>query len=533
MPAAIPFRLASAVVALALLTSGCVVRRAPAPGSAVPPAAASGPADVAIGGAAAADPVVAADAPLNATLDAIFGDPALGPILWSIEVRALDRDATLYARNATFLLTPASTMKLVTLAAAAERLGWDHRFETTLSATGPIRNGILEGDLVVRGTGDPTINMPGSANLFRGWAEELRARDVRRIAGRIVGDDDAFDGGAGRGGGPGLGAGWAWDDLARPFAAPAGALQQHENMVVVEVAPGGAPGTPARIEIRAPEVTADVPNGVTLVNEAVTADAGGTANIRLVRRPDGGALIVIGTIPRDAEPVVRSGAVADPTLFFVQALRATLRETTVEVDGEAVDIDQFDPAVKRSLRERLRPLFRHTSDPLSVVARKLMKGSQNLYAESLLQHLGAVANGSGSAVAAEVLAGWDIGAERAIIADGSGLSRYNYVSAGALVDLLVRIWRDPTHREPFVASLPVAGYDGTLRNRMVGTAADGVAMAKTGSMTRVRALAGYVEPPGGDVLVFAILANNFTVPPDQVIGAIDAAVAALAAYARR
>ena len=220
MPAAIPFRLASAVVALALLTSGCVVRRAPAPGSAVPPAAASGPADVAIGGAAAADPVVAADAPLNATLDAIFGDPALGPILWSIEVRALDRDATLYARNASFLLTPASTMKLVTLAAAAERLGWDHRFETTLSATGPIRNGILEGDLVVRGTGDPTINMPGSANLFRGWAEELRARDVRRIAGRIVGDDDAFDGGAGRGGGPGLGAGWAWDDLARRSPRP-------------------------------------------------------------------------------------------------------------------------------------------------------------------------------------------------------------------------------------------------------------------------------------------------------------------------
>ncbi len=532
MPTAISLRLASSLVALALLTTGCVVRRPPAPGPAALPGTTGGPAVVAIGGAAAADPATGADAPLGATLDAIFGDPALGPILWSIEVRAFDRDAPLYTRNASLLLTPASTMKLVTLAAAADRLGWDHRFETTLSAAGPIRNGVLEGDLVVRGTGDPTINTPGGVNLFLGWAEELRARDVHRIAGRIVGDDDAFDDEPGRSGGAGPGAGWAWDDLARPFAAPTGALQHHENMLVVEVAPGDAPGRPARIALRAPRVAADAPNGVALVNEAVTVGGGDTADILLVRRPDGGALIVTGTIPQDAEPVIRSGAVADPTLFFVQGLRASLRQSTVEVDGEAVDIDQFEPDVRQSLRERLNPLMRHTSEPLSVVARTLMKGSRNLYAESLLHHLGAMANRRGSAVAADVLAGWGIGAEQAVIADGSGLSRYNYLSARTLVDLLVRVWRDPTHREPFAASLPVAGYDGTLVNRMVGTAADGVAMAKTGSMSRVRALAGYVAPPDGDVLVFAILANNFTVPPDQVIGAIDAAVAALAEYAR-
>ena len=532
MPTAIAFRLASSIVALALLTTGCVVRRPPAPGPTALPGTTGGPAVVAIGGAAAVDSGAGADAPLGATLDAIFGDPALGPILWSIEVRALDRDAALYTRNASLLLTPASTMKLVTLAAAADRLGWDHRFETTLSAAGPIRNGVLEGDLVVRGAGDPTINTPGGANLFLAWGEALRANGVRRIAGRIVGDDDAFDDQPGRSGGAGPGAGWAWDDLARPFAAPAGALQHHENMLVVEVAPGDAPGTPARITLRAPEVASDLPNSVALVNEAVTVDGGGTTDIRLVRRPDGGALIVAGTIPHDAEPAIRSGAVSDPTLFFVQGLRASLRQSTVEVDGEAMDIDRFEPAGKRSLRERSRPLIRHRSEPLSVVARALMKGSQNLYSESLLHHLGAMANRSGNAVAADVLAGWGIGAEQAVIADGSGLSRYNYLSAGALVDLLVRIWRDPTHREPFVASLPVAGYDGTLENRMVDTAADGVAMAKTGSMSRVRALAGYVAPPDGDVLVFAILANNFTVPPDRVVGAIDAAVAALAEYAQ-
>ena len=528
MHAVTRLRFAGSFAAIVLLVTGCVVRR--------PPETATIPGAVGFPGSTIPESVadVGADTRLGSILDAIFSDGALGPVVWSVEVRALPNE-TLYARNRQLLLTPASTMKVVTLAAAAERLGWDHRFETTLWAAGEIRRGTIEGDLVVRGTGDPTINAPGTENLFARWAAELRARGITRIAGRIVGDDDVFDGGKRGEDATGLGAGWAWDDLALAFAAPAGALQQHENVVDVAVSPADRPGSPARIEIRAPGITPGLASGVTLINQAVTRASGGETDIRLSRRPDGEALIVTGEIPLGAPPVVRTGAISNPTLFFVQGLRTALRQAGVEVDGEAIDIDQFDPAVKQTLRQRLRPLIRHESEPLSTVAVGLMKRSQNLYAESLLQHLGAVAGGTGDAgpaAAAAVLQEWGIGGSQAIIADGSGLSRYNALSAAGLLGVLARIWRDPSHRERFVGTLPVAGRDGTLRSRMVGSAAEGVVRAKTGSMTRVRALAGYVAPAEGEPIAFAILANNYTVPSEEVTRAIDDAVVAIAAYAR-
>ena len=529
MPAITRLRLAGCIAVCTLLLTGCVARR--------PPETATVPAAVGFPSGPISDSVAdpGADARLAPILDAIFTDTTLGPVVWSVEVRALGQ-GTLYAHNPHLLLTPASTMKVVTLAAAAERLGWDHRFKTTLSAAGEIRDGTIVGDLVVRGTGDPTINAPGTEDLFARWATELRSRGIRRIAGRIVGDDDVFDGGTRGEDASGLGAGWAWDDLALAFSAPAGALQQHENVVEVVVAPADRPGSPARIDIHAPIVTPGAPNGVGLLNEAVTSPPGGEADIRLIRRPDGAALVVTGQIPVGAPPVIRTGAVADPTLFFVQGLRAALWQAGIVVDGAAIDIDQFDPMAKQTLRRRLRPLLRHESQPLATIAVDLMKRSQNLYAESLLQHLGAISGGTGMtgpAVAAAVLEAWDIGRSQAIIADGSGLSRYNALSATGLLDVLARMWHDPRHRERFVTALPIAGRDGTLRRRMTGSAADGVVWAKTGSMTRVRALAGYVAPTGGQPIAFAILANNYAVPPGDVIDAIDAAVVAIAAYARR
>ncbi len=556
MPSVARLRFAGSLVVIALLLAGCVVRRPPE--TVTLPGAADLPGRTAPEGAVD----VGAATRLGSTLDAVFNDLALGPVVWSVEVRALRSEAsalrdepsalrnpalapgderravpegTLYARNRDLLLTPASTMKVVTVAAAAERLGWDHRFETTLSAAGEIRGGTIEGDLVVRGTGDPTINAPGTPDLFAHWAAELRARGVSRIAGRVIGDDDVLDGGRRGDDAAGLGAGWAWDDLALAFSAPAGALQRHENVVELAVSPGYSPGSPARIEIRAPRVTPGSAGGVTLINQAVTRASGAETNVRLSRRPDGGALIITGEIAVGAPPVVRTGAVSDPTLFFVQGLRTELQQAGVQVDGEAIDIDQFDPTVKRSLRQRLRPLVRHESEPLSTIAVDLMKRSQNLYAESFLQHLGAATGGTGAAgpaVAAAVLTEWGIGGSRAIVADGSGLSRYNALSAAGLLDVLARVWRDPRHREAFVNTLPVAGRDGTLRNRMVGSAADGMVRAKTGSMTRVRALAGYVIAPGGEPIAFAILANNYTVPSAVITRAIDAAVVAIAAHAR-
>ena len=464
---------------------------------------------------------------LTRRLDPLFTASEIGPAVWGVDVRALDRDERLYARNPDVLLTPASTMKLVTLAAAAERLGWDDRFETTLLAAAPIRGGTLQGDLVVRGTGDPTIGASGAGNVFAGWADELRKLGVRRIAGRIIGDDDVLDDGALET--PGLGSGWAWDDLSRGFAAPAGALQHRENVVEVVVAPGPAAGRAASARFRHPG------SGLTLRNHVVTVRADQPAGIRLRRLPGRPALVVSGRIPRGASPVVRAAAVGNPTLFFVQAFKDALERRGIAVDGEAVDVDSLGRD-RTSALPGLRPLVRHRSEPLSAIGVDMLKRSRNLYAESLVRHLGVTAGSAahaGRSVVREVLAGWGIDGRGAVVADGSGLSRYTYLTAGALVEVLARLYRDPDHRARILAALPVAGRDGTLRRRLAGTAAEGVARAKTGSMSRVRALAGYVETADGEPLAFAILANNFSATAAEVTRVIDEAVAALAAFSRR
>ena len=180
---------------------------------------------------------------LRATLDEVFGSDQLGPVLWGVEVRSLDRRERLYSRNNELLLTPASTMKIVTLAAAADVLGWDDKFDTTLSSSARIESMTLQGDLIVRGTGDPTINAPGTEKIFSAWAGELRALGIRNIAGRIIGDDDEPIGRNDGEYGTGFGAGWAWDDLVLGFATPVGPLQHRENVVDVVVRPNSSAGS--------------------------------------------------------------------------------------------------------------------------------------------------------------------------------------------------------------------------------------------------------------------------------------------------
>jgi D-alanyl-D-alanine carboxypeptidase/D-alanyl-D-alanine-endopeptidase (penicillin-binding protein 4) len=175
------------------------------------------------------------------------------------------------------------------------------------------------------------------------------------------------------------------------------------------------------------------------------------------------------------------------------------------------------------------------SAPLSTLAVRLMKASQNLYAETFLKTLAPTAPRTaerGRAEAAAALQAFGVGNDGLIQRDGSGLSRYDYVTADALASILTHIAGIDTLRGPFVASLPIAGRDGSLSNRMNGTAAEGNARAKTGSMSNVRGLSGYVTSASGEPLVFSILANNFEVPPSAITGAADRIVVRLAAFSR-
>jgi serine-type D-Ala-D-Ala carboxypeptidase/endopeptidase (penicillin-binding protein 4) len=461
---------------------------------------------------------------LKSDLASYYKAPAFTNAVWGVLVKSLATGETLYALNPGTFLMPASNMKVVTMAAAAERLGWDFTFRTTVVATGPVENGVLKGDLVVVGSGDPSLGgrpTEGPAVLER-WADQIRARGITRVEGRIIGNDNAFDD-------EGLGRGWAWDDLAYGYATPISGLDFNENVVRLSFAPGTAAGDAVAVSA--------APDGSGLVLDAAvtTAAQGGDADINVSRRAGSRRLGVSGSVPAGKTDITQTVSVENPTEFLASAFRRALISRGVDVAGEAMDADALPapPDVSRA-----ETLISYSSPPLSQVGRVLLKVSQNLYAETLLKAIGRPADGGpattreGRRVLQEVLQGWGIAPGEYLQADGSGLSRYNYLTPNVLVAVLTRMYADTRHYEPFISALPVAGVDGTLAGRMKDTRAQGNARAKTGSIANARALSGYVTSADGEPLVFSMIVNNFNVPQSEADAIVDRAVVRLADFRR-
>jgi D-alanyl-D-alanine carboxypeptidase/D-alanyl-D-alanine-endopeptidase (penicillin-binding protein 4) len=452
---------------------------------------------------------------LGRELGAIFDTPEVNA-LRAAKVVSLDTGAVIFERNPKLLMMPASTMKLVTLAVAAERLGWDARFPTRIEATGPIEDGVLRGDLIVTGSGDPMIGLRDDLpRVLEDWACRLATLGLTRVDGRLIGDDDALPDQA-------FGNGWPWDDLAFGFAAPIGALQFDENSARVVITPGAEPGAPATMRLE--PASADL----VLTGQVRTTAADVPALVLTRRRPFSRVLEVTGSVPRSGRDYVRSVAVDNPTRTFLLALRAALAAEGIAIAGDTVDVDEL--AAKPALMPRLT-LHVHQSPPLAEIGIRLMKVSQNLIAETLMLQIGLVSDTPDvePLLAARggyerTLERWGVPPESLVVADGSGLSRYDYLTADALVTVLTRMAQDPRHAGPFAATLPVMGVDGTLERRLRDTPAQGRIRAKTGTISNVRALAGYLTTAAGERLAFAIVANNFKARAAAVDAVVDRAL---------
>ena len=464
---------------------------------------------------------------LRAELNGIFLTAAFDHALWGVKVQSMETGQVLYELNPSKLMMPASNMKIVTTASTASRLGWDHRFETVLATNGALEDGVLHGDLIVVGDGDPTIGADDddTTKTFDAWAAQISEHGISAIDGHIVGDDDAFDDVA-------FGAAWSWDDFPYGYAAPIGALQFNQGLVVLTIEPGHVAGEPATISM--------APDGsqLTIVNRVTTSAPGEPRPIGLARLPTRRELIVSGSMPLDAEPYLRTAAVVNPTVFFVRALRAALVRHGIDVRGAAVDIDDLKQAEDGGATDpsHRRELLRFSSGTLAEIGTVLMKDSQNLYAEAFLKALGRQELGSGSAragleIVTQVLASWGIPDTEFVMFDGSGLSRNNYLTADMLLKILRAVYCSEDY-EQFLALLPIGGVDGSLERRMNGTRAEGRVHAKTGTISNVRALSGYVATQDGELLAFSILANHFRLPGRVVLDQIDLAVERLANFTR-
>ncbi len=454
-------------------------------------------------------------AQLQHDLDATLNAPALERGFWGVLVRSLRTDETLYAANARKLFLPASTLKAVTLAVAAERLGWDFTYETRLLADRPIAAGHLRGSLVVAGSGDPSID----ARTVDGWADSLKQAGLVAIDGGVIADASAF-----AGPGLGFGFGWSWDDVPYSYSAPVAAAQYHENAVDMTIAAGAAAGDAVAWQI-APA------SDLVVESRLVTGASDASAEFTARRLPGSSRVIVDGIVPAGSKPRVEHLSVDDPAVFLASALRDALLARGVAVSGA--------PSASRvpsAPSAESHVLLATRSAPLEALARRMMEVSQNQYAETLLTTLGARAGTAtaegGEKVVQAVLASWGVPDDGAILRDGSGLSRYDFIAPESLVQVLTHMYRDPRHSTPYFETMNVAGVSGTLASRMKNTAAERNVRAKDGSMTGVRALCGIATTADDEPLVFAIMANNFAVPGPAIAAIIDKVMAELARFSR-
>jgi len=414
----------------------------------------------------------------------------LGPhALAAVRVVAPASGKVLYERNVDLSMNPASNMKLFTSAAAMAKLGPDYRFTTrVLAERKPDADGVLTGDLVLQGGGDPVLETPHLIKL----ADALKAQGLRRVSGTLRADDYRFD--AER-----LGIAWNSDDEPFYYSAQISALGLNRNVIKLDVAPGKSAGDPVSVQLK------PFDGYVTVECRAVTAAEGTKPSIRVSRRRAQNVVLISGSLPAGGKAVTdEEVTMEEPELYTAHVFRTLLADRGIQVEGEIkrqqAPIDAVELASNQSV-------------PLSEIIPLLNKPSDNLIAEMLLKEIGYAGKKSGDAGAgSEVVEGWlkeigiDVGGVR--INDGSGLSRMDLVTSRSVSELLLWIDRQPW-REAYVRSLPLAGVDGTLRSRLKGTAAEKNLTAKTGSLAHVTALGGYITSRGGERLILSVLINNF------------------------
>lgn len=449
------------------------------------------------------------DASLANTIEQALAEPALEHGIQGVLIESLNDGRVLYERNSNLVFMPASNMKLIVSAAALDLLGPDHRIPTSLYISGRLTSeGVLEGDVIVVGRGDPVFKREHLQEM----AAKIKSMGIKVIEGNIVGDDTWFDGQR-------LGWGWSWDNEPYYYSAQISALNLDENVVDVWVRPGKKVGDPARVEVIPPTAY------MTVRNKCKTVEAGSTKSPFVDRVRGKNVIRVTGAVPIDYEPESAEEAITmeEPTLFACNTLIEMLQCEGIKVKGRPVREKKPDGA---------KFVMVHHSPPISEMLTLLNKPSDNLIAECLLKYLGARLKGKGTVAAGEEVE-LDflkkIGADPTAIniADGSGLSRLDYVSPSNIVTLLKYMYRHK-HSKIYIDSLPIAGVDGTLRKRLKETAAEGNVRAKTGYISRVRSLSGFVTTKAGEPLVFSILMNNHLCPSSEASAVQDRIVVALA-----
>jgi len=406
-------------------------------------------------------------------------------------------------------LATASTMKAVTTSTALAKLGENYTYRTVLEHDGTVTNGVLRGNLYIKGSGDPSLGSDrfGEAysmeNILLTWVDKIKEKGITRIEGKIIGDARAF---ATQITPPK----WTWEDIGNYYGAGACGLIMNENKYRLDLVPGKKVGDPTTVMRTLPEVD------VKFVNEIKTAGAGTGDNAYIYGVPYMDVRYLRGTIPAGRSVFSIKGSIPDPAVFCAKSLMDKLQTCGVSVGGGYSSIRKEMIEGRYSYSNRSR-IYTHVSPPLKDIVYWTNLKSVNIFAEALLNTIGKEKHADGSTEGGlyAIDSHWKgkgVDTKGMLIRDGSGLSPNNAMSSYHLASILAKTY-NASYFQSFYNSLPIAAQSGSLKNICQGTAAAGKVRAKSGYLSGVRGYAGYAKTKSGQMLAFAVMVNNYTGSP--------------------
>ncbi len=473
-------------------------------------------------------------AELQARIAALLDQPKFAAARWGVLVKA-GQDKIVFERDAEKAFMPASNMKLYTTSAALDAFGPEFKIKTSVYATKPVKAGRVVGDLILYGRGDPNLSPrfegdnpdkyddhkpADKIGPIERLADQIKAAGVKTVTGNLLGDDSFF---AGDLNGPS----WEWDDLQFYYGAETSALTINDNCVSFTVIPAQKVGDKPAIKVQ-PETAY-----IKIINQAATSATGAT-RIGVNRPLDSNTVEFFGSIPRNREKFEVNIAIHDPASFAATLLKEALARRGIHVLGKAVRADAVARIAKPFDESKLTEIAKVESQPMAELLKVVNKQSQNLHTELLLRQLGAnggqheldeygrpkttLARGNEARRLFLQKAGVDV--TPLSLRDGSGMARQDLVTPRSTVRLLEFMLTHP-HANVFRESLVVAGTDGTLERRMRDTAAAGNFRGKTGTLSYVNALSGYVTTKRGQVVIISSMGNNYIGPGRDVTAVLD------------
>ncbi|WP_042143333.1 D-alanyl-D-alanine carboxypeptidase/D-alanyl-D-alanine-endopeptidase [Paucisalibacillus sp. EB02] len=456
-------------------------------------------------------------------LNQILNNNALNGATTGVSIRNADSGEVLYSYYGDHRLHPASNMKILTTVAALETLGPDYRFNTEVLTDGRIRGDVLLGNLYLRGKGDPTL-LKEDLDQF---AADLKAKGIKNIQGNLIGDDTWYDDIR-------LSQDLNWSDEPFYTGAQVSALTLSPNedydaaTIIVEVYPGKEVGDKPIVKLT-PQT-----DYVNIINNASTVNTDHSRAISIEREHGSNNIVIDGVIPLEGSNARSWVSIWEPTGYAVDVFKKSLEEHGIKLNRnpKATDPPEATPTNATVLTSK-------ESMTLEELLVPFMKLSNNGHGETLAKEMGRVMYDEGSwdkglDVMEEIVTQFGVNGNTILLRDGSGMSHKNLIPANELSQLLFEV-QDEEWYPAFENSLPVAGNSerlagGTLRYRMTdGPAANNV-MAKTGSLTGVSSLSGYVTSKDSQKLIFSIMVNNYIGSSTAIRGIEDAIATELANF---